>query len=435
VNDLTIGLLSALLATNQPQAVSNLVQDKTGASVAIVNPADPAEKELLQLMDDDDAATAEVNKWISDNDAFAAQGAGESKEELNKRILARFDSIRKGYEDFLRHHPDNASGHLAYGSFLDDTGDEDAAAAQYEKAAQLDPKNPAAWNNLANYYGEHGPLTNAFVDYAKAIALKPNEPVYYQNLATTVYLYRKDAEEFYGITEPEVFDKALALYRKAVQLDPDDFPLATDYAQSYYGIKPLRTNDALVAWTNALQIAHNDTEREGVYIHLARIKTVAGRYDEARAQLDAVTNSAYADLKTRLEKNIAERENAATNPVVATPTNPPPEAPADIAAENTNSISIPTNAIPVSTNEVATTNLPPEVSTNIPAAPENAMVPTNVPPVVTNEIPALTNPPAISTTVAAVLTNVPTPAPESLQMEVPPPDLHPPPQTLPATAP
>ena len=69
--------------------------------------------------------------------------------------------------------------------------------------------------------------------------------MYYQNLATTVYLYRKDAKEFYGIDEQQVFDKSLALYRKAMQLDPDNFPLATDYAESYYGIRPLRTNDAL----------------------------------------------------------------------------------------------------------------------------------------------------------------------------------------------
>ena len=69
-----------------------------------------------------------------------------------------------------------------------------------------------------------------------------------------------------------MFDKALALYQKAIKLDPDNFPLATDYAQSYYGIKPLRTNDALVAWTNALHIARDEVEREGVYIHLARIK-------------------------------------------------------------------------------------------------------------------------------------------------------------------
>jgi len=84
------------------------------------------------------------------------------------------------------------------------------------------------------------PLTNAFVDYAKAIELNPTESFNYQNLATTVYLYRKDAIVVYHLNEQQVFDKSLTLYRKAIQLDPDNFPLATDYAQSYYGTRPFR---------------------------------------------------------------------------------------------------------------------------------------------------------------------------------------------------
>jgi cytochrome c-type biogenesis protein CcmH/NrfG len=149
--------------------------------------------------------------------------------------------------------------------------------------------------------------------------------VYYQNFATTVYLYRKDAREFYGLSEQQVFDKALGLYRKAIQLDPENFELATDYAESYYGIRPLRTNDALVAWTNALDIAHNDVEREGIFIHLARVETAAGFFEEARAQLGAVTNSIYADVKSRLERSLVEHENAATNTTttVIAPTNAP----------------------------------------------------------------------------------------------------------------
>jgi len=327
VNDLLIGLVGALIATNQPLAVSNLIQQKAGVSITLVNPNDPAEKELAGLMTGDDAALAEVDRWIRDNNAFAAQGAGDTKEALNRRIRERLDSIRQGYEDFLRRHPDSARGHLAYGSFLNDIGDEDAAGVQCAMAARLDPKNPAAWNQLANYYGEHGPVTNAFVDYAKAIELDPAEPVYYQNLATSVYLYRKDAREFYGLDEQQVFDKSLALYRKAMQLDPQNFPLATDYAQSYYGIRPLRTNDALLAWTNTLRIAHDDTEREGVYLHLARIKMSIGRFTEASAHLDAVTNAALADLKHRLEHSLAAHQNAATNPAAAKASTDMPAAP------------------------------------------------------------------------------------------------------------
>jgi tetratricopeptide (TPR) repeat protein len=319
VNDLTIGLLSALLATNQPQAVSNLVQQQTGVSVPIVNPDDPAEKELKQLMIDDDAALDEIDKWIRDNDALVAQGGGETKVVLRQRIRDRLDVVRRHYEDFLKQHPDFARAHMAYGSFLNDIGDEEAAGGEFEKASKLDPKDPAAWNNLANYYGEFGGVTNAFACYARAIDLDPTEAVYYQNLATTVYLFRRDAEAFYGINEQQVFDKALEFYRKAVKLDPENFSLATDYAQTYYGVRPMRTNDALVAWTNALNVAGNDIEREGVYIHLARVKLSVGRFDEARAQLAAVTNSFYVEMKNRITRNLAEREKAATNSIAALP--------------------------------------------------------------------------------------------------------------------
>ena len=320
MNDLLIGLVGAVLATNQPLAVSNLVQQHTGVSVALVNPGDPVELELDKLMADDDAAQAEVDKWIRDNQDFYKQGAGVPKEELNKRILDRFASVRKAYEDFLRRHPDSAHGYLAYGSFLNDIGEEEAAVDQYEKSGQLDPKNPAVWNNLANYYGEHGPLTNAFIDYTRAIDLNPAEPIYYQNMATTVYLYRRDAREYYHINEQQVFDKALGLYRQAMKLDPENFPLATDYAQSYYGIRPLRTNDALGAWTNALNIARDDVEREGVYLHLARIKTAIAQYDESRALLDSVTNEALADMKKHLQRSLHDHEFPPTNstPVVST---------------------------------------------------------------------------------------------------------------------
>jgi len=333
-------LLSVFVATNPPAfAVSNEIQQATGISVT-VPVKDPVEQELDKVMIADDDAQAEVDKWIRDNSDFLKEGAGESNADLNKRIRERFASVRKGYQDFLERHPDSAHGYLAYGSFLNDIGEEDAAAEQYEKSRALDPKNPAVWNNLANYYGEFSPVTNAFIYYAKAIELNPAEPVYYQNFATTVYLFRKDAREFFGINEQQVFDKALGLYRQAMKLAPDNFPLATDYAQSYYGIKPLRTNDALVAWTNTLAIAHDDVEREGVYLHLARIKMSISQFDESRGLLAAVTNAALGDMKKRLERSLVDHEHPPTNAV-------------EVSTSATNTIAIPTNSVPVPTNAPA----------------------------------------------------------------------------------
>ncbi|HVV72135.1 MAG TPA: hypothetical protein VHI52_11665, partial [Verrucomicrobiae bacterium] len=57
--------------------------------------------------------------------------------------------------------------------------------------------------------------------------------------------------------------------------------------------------------------AHDEIEREGVYVHFARLKLLAGRFDQARAHLNAITNEMYAQLKTRLSRNLNEKENAA----------------------------------------------------------------------------------------------------------------------------
>lgn len=313
VTNLFVGLLSALLATNQPAAFSNLVTQTTGLSVSIPDPNDPVEKEYKKLMEEDDAAHDEVDKWIQDNKSFAEKGGGIPADVFNEKIRARLLPVRKGYEDFLKLHPEHADAHLAYGSFLNDQGEEEAAKAEFEKSRGIDPKNPATWNNLANFYAEAGPVTKAFEYYEKAIGLNPLGSVYYRNLAGAVSLYRKDAKEYYKIEEPQVFDKALKLYRQALQLDPRNYVLATELAETYYFIKPPPTDEALGAWTNALNIATTEIEKEGAIVHLARFKLNAGRFAEAHADLNTVTNETYGELKQLLLRNLADRENKATN--------------------------------------------------------------------------------------------------------------------------
>src|SRR5205814_8966761 len=129
-----IGLLSALVATNQPVAVSNFVARTTGISVTVSDPNDPVEKEYQKLLETDDAAQEEVDKWIRDETAFREKGAGLPDATLRARIEQRFKAFRDVYEGFLRNHPEHARAHLAYGSFLMEPHDEEVAANQLEMA-------------------------------------------------------------------------------------------------------------------------------------------------------------------------------------------------------------------------------------------------------------------------------------------------------------
>jgi len=310
-------LASAVLVTNAPPTVSNLVAEKTGLSAPVINTNDPVENEYYNILLADDAAEKDIIKWTDDAQVIA-KGGEEAKLTLRSRIKKRLDGVRWLYDDFVQRHPRHVNAHLAYGSFLNDTQDEEGAVAQWEEARRLAPTNAATWNNLANYYGHRGPVTNAFAYYAKAIELDPKESVYYHNLAVTVYLFRPDARNFYHLTEQQVFDKSLDLYRQAIKMAPDDFVLYSDYAESFYGTNPPRWLDGLHAWTEALKIAHDEDERQGVYIHLARINLKLGNYEAARDRLEAVTNAAYEPIKRKIAANLKEAlAGASTNsPVV-----------------------------------------------------------------------------------------------------------------------
>lgn len=325
MNDLLAGLLSALVATNTPQAVSNLVQQKTGLAVHIPDPNDPVEKAYQKIIVDDDQAVAEITRWRETNEKSGTPADEVSAGLLSNRIRQRGAPVRAAYEAFLQQHPRHTNARVAYAAFLAELGEEAEGAQQLEKAVEYDGNSPAALNNLANFCGHNGNVRRAFGLYDRAIQLSPLEPLYYENLAATVYLFRKDAMAHYKITEEEVFAKSLTLYRKALDLDPTNFDRAVELAKTYYGIRPSAppdadpgtrhkavlklADDAIAAWEMAFKIAPTDDERQGVRLHYARWHMSAGRLDEAGKQLDAVTSDTFSVGKKALLKRL-ERERA-----------------------------------------------------------------------------------------------------------------------------
>jgi tetratricopeptide (TPR) repeat protein len=301
-------------------ASTNSVPTNGPPSAVIVETNSAAEREYENLLDADDAAQAEADKWIRENNEFRANGAGVPDADLNRRIRDRFESVRKAYEDFIRRFPNHVRARIAYGSLLGDLQDEAGAQRQWEKALELDPKNPAVYNNLAGAYSESGPAQKAFDYFSKAIELNPSEGLYYHNFGNSMFVLRKQAMEYYHLTEQQVFAKTLLLYSNAVRLAPDNFPFASDLAQTYYAIQPFRADDALKCWTNVLKLAHDDLEREGVLLHLARVKMLDGKFAEARAQLNSVSNENYRVLKANLFRNIELREHPA--PATNSPARP-----------------------------------------------------------------------------------------------------------------
>jgi tetratricopeptide (TPR) repeat protein len=269
--------------------------------------------EFARIEAQDDAAQAEVDKWTRENQQLKVKGQGVSEDVLERRINERFEPVRQAYEKFVQAHPNIARARVGFGNFLNDRQDEAGAQAQWEKALELDPANPATYNSLAGRYSESGPVNKAFEYFKKAIELSPGEAAYYHNFGDCLYILRKRAATYYGISEQQVFGKVLMLYSNSVRLAPQNFGFATDLAQTYYSVKPFPPDVALGAWTNALSSAPREVDREDVYVHMARVKMLAGRLTEASAQLAAVTNETCLKAKDALLKNLEERRKEAAN--------------------------------------------------------------------------------------------------------------------------
>jgi len=298
-------------------------------NVVVLTPATtnaPENPELVQaefqkLLAADNAAQAEADRWVQDNQKFAAQGGGISKEDLRLKIQTRFAGVRKAYDDFLQRHPDHVPCLLAYGSLLNDLADEVAAAVQWERASTLAPTNPATWNNLANHAAGSGDPKKAFEYFERSIALAPNVATYRRNLGSAIVHFRTNAMAYYELGEQPVLDKGLKFLRQAQKQEPDDFPLATEIAQIYYGLEPPRVDEAIQAWDFAQKLAVDEVERDGVRLHLARVNLQAGRFEEARRQLGLIKYEGYADLKRKLAEQLAQAETPAAT------TNAPPSVP------------------------------------------------------------------------------------------------------------
>ena len=275
------------------------------------NPArtELAEQKYRRLLDLDDAALQKIGEWI-----HSSQQPNAPETEiiaLAGKINREIQPVKEAYETFLSAHPNHASARLSFASFLSDIGEEPAALPHLIKATEINPRLPAAWNNLANYYGHNGNGKEAFACYEKAIALNPKEPLYYHNFGAVMFLFRKDARECYQLTKTEALDKALSLYKKALELDSKNFDLAEDIAQTYYGIrrsdqpsKMERPQAALAAWRYAADLAPSEFEKQGVRIHLARVYLEIGNTEQAKHELKQVTLPVYQTLKEQVGKHI-----------------------------------------------------------------------------------------------------------------------------------
>ena len=264
------------------------------------------ESELQTIFTADNAALSEITKWIEENNTLIRTDSIR-RDQLAQLIRMRLDRVRKQYLAFLKQHPKHARAHAAYGSFLAHLDDQQGALRELKASAKFGPFNAAVHNNIATHLGtiavesgRHAHVGELLETYQKAIRLAPRVPLYRHNYTIALSLFQKQAAAHLKCTPREVTEEALKQITEALRLDPNNFEIAADLAETHHDFKPLPREQTLTAWKHAATLATTDDERGWAELQMAIVNIETNHFKEAKQHLEKVNVEIYARLKQRL---------------------------------------------------------------------------------------------------------------------------------------
>jgi len=198
--------------------------------------------------------------------------------KLNKDSLAAFRNAHNV-------NPQNSKAYLEEARILNDVYKDSAGAvACYKKVIEIDPVNVSALNECGHVYSNMGQYANAESCHRKAVSLlKPGDkdPVTYYNLALALYNQKKntEAEKYaqlayeqkdsvkaskeravvvynYALVEDSLgkADKAIALYKEVLALDPDNAKTKTNLGVMFMAMTPPDADTALTFFLDAYKV-------------------------------------------------------------------------------------------------------------------------------------------------------------------------------------
>ena len=216
-----------------------------------------AQEEALQAIDEYDAAARSLKA-----PALPPGYVRATKEQVDKlhktaeEKLAAYRAViqkqRDRYVAFFKKYPDNWYERHLFAWFLANSHLEEDAAAEWRRVIELAPNFPYACNNLGTLYNHMGRDLEAILLYRKAIELYPNDADFYVNLAVNYSTHRAESSKQFGWDLPQTFRECILAYQRARTLKPKDPEIAYDLASQYVLAKyfdvPNTADEAIEAW-------------------------------------------------------------------------------------------------------------------------------------------------------------------------------------------
>jgi protein O-GlcNAc transferase len=224
-----------------------------------------------------------VPKPASHADSASGLDAGQW---LDKGMLleqqGQVDEALSCYESAIGLAPTLARAHFNRGNILLDRGDAQNALGAYLEALKHKPDSAAAHFNIGNAHLRLGAPEAAVTAYRQAVALKPDFADAHAALELALGLESDQAETYFrqGLAEQDLeqFDRAKALYRQALAINPDHIAACNNLG----GIL-LREGQAEMAAPYFRRAAEADPTNASTQMNLGDALKTLGQMKEALA--------------------------------------------------------------------------------------------------------------------------------------------------------
>jgi tetratricopeptide (TPR) repeat protein len=208
----------------------------------------------------------------------------------------------KIYIDLLARSPDNWRVYFGYGYFLTRTGRHEEAIDNYKKVLRFLPENISAINNMAVGYTYLADYESAAHMFELAARIEPDIGVF-ANIGSMYYSYGE-------------FTKAKDAYKKALQLEPNNYQLMS-YLGDAYKFIPGEKNNADDVFNKVIEMALEDISVNNSiaksYQTLARAYAYFGNVEKANIMIskaDFIDSNSTDALYSNLRVAVAEKNEA-----------------------------------------------------------------------------------------------------------------------------
>jgi tetratricopeptide (TPR) repeat protein len=226
-----------------------------------------ADERLFKIADREES----IYKKIAEDPTFY------SESDLQRRI----EELLQSYRSYLTEHPDDVNALILYAKLLRRTEQTNQAFTAFLKADELEPTIAVVKQQIGTHLAEQGKGSAALTFYLQAVDLEPEVALYHFSLGQLLHEYRDSFIEDKMFTRDAVERETVKAFRKAAELEPDNFDFQMRLGEAYYDQASPDWKSALLHWNHVRNTITTELRQEIVDLHKARVLGKLGRIDEA----------------------------------------------------------------------------------------------------------------------------------------------------------